>query len=555
MHNSALPVAAALVSVASSPALPIMSPMASTIRDSAIPVASKLASDALDAVLPVTTQMASFTCSSALPVAFRLASAASDAVLPLASKLTSVASDTTLPLTSSLAGSTLAVTSTLTSSVSNAACVVASRVTPAISVASKVPWMEVVQSVARTTHTISNLWIVLRSIPLKQNPTNKAIKDANERLAAAQAAKDAEERLTLEATSRAEMAVEAQRKAEDAARAARDETERVTMAAQAEAELQRETADRLCKAMQAALDAKQASDLAVQKMAEEICRVRAAKEDAERRLREGIRPVIIPSLEDTNLAKRRFDYRDGLIHFAIAGIGGSGKSSLINAFRGLRNCDVGAAAAGIVEATKAFERFPDANPANPVVWYDIAGAGTLDVPDWQYFHDQGLYIFDAVIVLIGDRFTASDIAILRNCRLFNIPSYIVRSKADMHIRNMIKDTGYDSDDDDQDGSSRAALEAVARDDFVSKTRENVERNLKEAQPELPVQRVYIVSNSSLVNVVKGSVPRKKEKGIIDEHTLLENILSDAFGRRGQGSESSSTTQPTPSDTILPVIVI
>ncbi|KAJ8580073.1 hypothetical protein M405DRAFT_869747 [Rhizopogon salebrosus TDB-379] len=40
------------------------------------------------------------------------------------------------------------------------------------------------------------------------------------------------------------------------------------------------------------------------------------------------------------------------------------------------------------------------------------------------------------------------VVILTNCKRFNIPTNIVRSKADQHIRNLMRDMGYDSDDDD-----------------------------------------------------------------------------------------------------------
>ncbi|KAK7052018.1 p-loop containing nucleoside triphosphate hydrolase protein [Favolaschia claudopus] len=61
----------------------------------------------------------------------------------------------------------------------------------------------------------------------------------------------------------------------------------------------------------------------------------------EQQLRDGIQPVVTPSAADLEDAKRRFGYREGLHHFAVAGVAGSGKSSLINGLRGLRNKDPG----------------------------------------------------------------------------------------------------------------------------------------------------------------------------------------------------------------------
>ncbi|KAI6123417.1 interferon-inducible GTPase-domain-containing protein [Pisolithus croceorrhizus] len=231
---------------------------------------------------------------------------------------------------------------------------------------------------------------------------------------------------------------------------------------------------------------------AAQDMAERVSREAAekariakqAQEEAEANLRRGIQPVIIPTAEEVAAAKSKVQYQDNLFHFAIAGVSGSGKSSLINAFRGLRNKDVGAAATGIVETTSTVDRYPDPNPRNPFVWYDIPGAGTLQQSDWLYFNSQGLFVFDCIIVLFDARFTTTDIAILKNCQRFQIPTYIVRSKADTHIRNIMRDIGYDSSSDDR--ARRTELYNTAREQYIKETRATVQRNLREA--DLPDQK-------------------------------------------------------------------
>ncbi|KAI6097548.1 interferon-inducible GTPase-domain-containing protein, partial [Pisolithus sp. B1] len=145
---------------------------------------------------------------------------------------------------------------------------------------------------------------------------------------------------------------------------------------------------------------------------EEMQQAMSARDNIEKQWREGIQPVVMPNLVEREIAKRRMQYQEGLFHFAVAGVAGSGKSSLINAFRGLRNREAGAATTGVTETTRVFNRYPDPDPQQPVVWYDIPGANTLSIPEWQYFNAQGLYIFDCIIVLFADRFTATDIAIL-----------------------------------------------------------------------------------------------------------------------------------------------
>ena len=116
----------------------------------------------------------------------------------------------------------------------------------------------------------------------------------------------------------------------------------------------------------------------------------------------GIRPEVWPTEKEFKDAKDRIKYDTEKIHFAVCGSSGSGKSSLINAFRGLKNNSPGAAGAGITETTKDITRYPDPRkelPYDRLVWFDCPGAGTLSVPSAQYFNQQGLFIFDVVILV------------------------------------------------------------------------------------------------------------------------------------------------------------
>ena len=121
-------------------------------------------------------------------------------------------------------------------------------------------------------------------------------------------------------------------------------------------------------------------------------------------LERGIQPEVWPTEEEFQLAKKRVQYDPEKLHFAVCGSSGSGKSSLINAFRGLKNNSPQAAPTGVVETTMAITRYPDPRrelPYTRLVWFDCPGAGTLEIPGWQYFNEQGLFIFD-IIVLVYD---------------------------------------------------------------------------------------------------------------------------------------------------------
>ncbi|EED80791.1 predicted protein [Postia placenta Mad-698-R] len=249
----------------------------------------------------------------------------------------------------------------------------------------------------------------------------------------------------------------------------------------------------------------------------------AAAEETMKALKGDIKPVITPTLEELEATKKRLGYKTGYFHFAVAGTSGSGKSSLINAFRGLRNGsnDPSVGKTGVTETTSTITRYRDPNEAIPFAWYDIPGEGTLSVPDAEYFNVHGLYIFDCIIVLMDIRFTATDEAILRNCARFHIPSYIVRSKSLQHIENVMRDI---LGDDEEEKDDKACMdEAVEK--YVTETRASVTDNL--AKAELPDQRVYMVDIDNIFKIVK----RRKPKRAIDEYQLMDDLLSTARYRR------------------------
>ncbi|KAG2354807.1 interferon-inducible GTPase-domain-containing protein [Suillus spraguei] len=292
--------------------------------------------------------------------------------------------------------------------------------------------------------------------------------------------------------------------------------------------------EQVWKAREAADDEKRkatAAQEAANASKEEVNAANAAKVETERKLKIGVQPVVTPTPEEVSAAKRRVQYREDLFHFAVAGVAGGGKSSLINAFRGLRNKDAGSAAANVTETTLAMARYASPNVEYPYVWYDIPGAGTLKIPDWQYFNAQGLYVFDCIIVVFDNRFTMTDLAILTNCRRLKIPTYIVRSKADQHISRIMRDMEYDSDDD-QSMEKKKKIYQTARQQFIQLTRQSVKDNLENAN--IPDQRVYIVSYGPMLGVVKGKRPKK----VIDEIELLNDLIGEAKARRARRDTGS-----------------
>jgi GTP-binding protein EngB required for normal cell division len=244
---------------------------------------------------------------------------------------------------------------------------------------------------------------------------------------------------------------------------------------------------------------------------DKLIKAQEETERAQERLRKRMEPEACPTAEQVIKAKTRFQFDENLFHFAVAGCSGSGKSSLVNALRGLHNYDEGAAETDIIECTDKIVRYHDPINKN-FMWYDIPGAGTIDVPALTYFNEQGLFIFDFIIVPVDIRFNETDVAILATCKRFGIPSFIVRSKADQHIENMMKD--------------KRISKYEARKRFVEITRRNIESNIKNANLDAD-KKVYIISKDVLVALIKDG---EVSEDIIDETELIEDLLRSA-GKR------------------------
>jgi GTP-binding protein EngB required for normal cell division len=266
---------------------------------------------------------------------------------------------------------------------------------------------------------------------------------------------------------------------------------------------------------------------------------------------DGVFPEVWPTLEEKLKAERMLRFRSDLYAFAVAGISGVGKSSLINVFLGEK-----LAATGAVETTTKINRYPEPGKEphrRSNVWYDIPGAGTLEIPGWQYFNQQCLFIFDLIIVVIGDRFTETDIQILKHCKRFKVPSILVRSKADQHISNMMADL--------QDGhygvpKPQRVLYQQCRIKFIAQTHASVDNQLRLSG--LPPQRVFIVSArgqafgkayAELGNIMtvgmNDSALRNEMETFIDEVDLISEIMTTSRYRRCEQIGTDCVSLPTP----------
>ncbi|KAM6969525.1 interferon-inducible GTPase 5-like isoform 1-T2 [Tautogolabrus adspersus] len=123
-----------------------------------------------------------------------------------------------------------------------------------------------------------------------------------------------------------------------------------------------------------------------------------------------------------------------LLNIAVTGESGSGKSTFVNAIKGIDNKDEEAAPTGCVETTMEVTPYPHLNYSNVTFW-DLPGIGTTNYPAAEYLKKVGFEKFDFFIIVSADRFRENDVKLAKEIQKMKKKFYFVRSKIDHNIRD------------------------------------------------------------------------------------------------------------------------
>lgn len=121
------------------------------------------------------------------------------------------------------------------------------------------------------------------------------------------------------------------------------------------------------------------------------------------------------------------------LNIAITGESGVGKSSFVNALRGLGDEDELSAPTGAVETT--MEPTPYPHPVYPkVVLWDLPGIGTPNFKAEEYLEKVEFHRYDFFILIASERFKSSSVDLAKQIKTMKKNFYFVRSKLDVNIR-------------------------------------------------------------------------------------------------------------------------
>ena len=131
-------------------------------------------------------------------------------------------------------------------------------------------------------------------------------------------------------------------------------------------------------------------------------------------------------------------------NFIFCGPTKVGKSTLINAIRGVKPNDAGAAGVGISEVTQDVRCYEYLGLPR-VKLYDAPGAGTRSHPAATYFMDKKLYAFDCIFLMYDGSFLDSCRQILEHAHTWGKPVAFLRTKADRLLDDVMYNTGVDDE--------------------------------------------------------------------------------------------------------------
>ncbi|XP_034531805.1 interferon-inducible GTPase 5-like [Notolabrus celidotus] len=209
------------------------------------------------------------------------------------------------------------------------------------------------------------------------------------------------------------------------------------------------------------------------------------------------------------------------LNIAVTGESGSGKSTFVNAIRGIDDDDERAAPTGTEETTTEVTPYPHPNFPNVTVW-DLPGIGTVKFPAAKYLKLVGFEKFDFFIIVSSERFRENDVKLAKEIQKMKKKFYFVRSKIDNDIRQ---------EENKNDFNEERTLGRI---------RENCIQGLRKPGVESP--QVFLMSSNKLhlydfpklLKTLEGELPELKRDAFL---IAMPNISLEIIDRKREAFKS------------------
>lgn len=286
--------------------------------------------------------------------------------------------------------------------------------------------------------------------------------------------------------------------------------------------------DELLEALQAALKTKddkiQSLDADLQALKVEL----NTKDEKIAELQQNLTGLMIrPTADEMRRAMASLGYEPNCINIAVAGESGAGKSSFINAVRGLVNTDFEAAKTGFNETTLEITKYLTSIAGAKLAIFDIPGAGSMEISRLNYFKDQGLYIMNALVIIWSDRLTDTALEMMKSCLQLNVPFFLVRTKCDCQIFDKLMEKGceyfpFDNNaSDDEMNFQLHSWKEELRKGTIEAAKTYIDKAHQDLKMPLPtwnyLSHIYLVNKRSLC---LWSTKKRKDLCTIDEEALI-----------------------------------
>ncbi|XP_030649194.1 interferon-inducible GTPase 5-like [Chanos chanos] len=206
------------------------------------------------------------------------------------------------------------------------------------------------------------------------------------------------------------------------------------------------------------------------------------------------------------------------LNIAVTGESGSGKSSFINAFRGIGDDEENSAKTGVVETTMEPKAYPHPKYTNVKLW-DLPGIGTENFKASQYLETVGFQKYDFFIIVASARFRECHAQLASEMIKMKKKFYFVRSQIDNSIKCEKRKKGFDQNKtlndiraDCQKGLQKFALSSTHI--FLISSFEPELYDFGHLQEtlasELSEQKRHVLM-LALPNVTSGIIEKKKEE--------------------------------------------